>query len=86
MLFKMPPAPTGCIVDQEIQQQSINGRVMFLITHFELGSCYDKYDFNLGDVFRQVSIHLLVKFRNWENESLASFGYPHFNVWTKTTT
>ena len=82
----MPPAPTGCIIDQEIQHQYINGLVMFLITHFELRSCYDKSDLNLGAVFRQVSIHLLVKFRNWQNESLASFGYPHFNVETKTTT
>ena len=82
----MPPAPTGYIVDQEIQQQYINGRVMFLITHFELGSCYDKYDFNLQSCFYILAIHLIGKFRNWENESLASFGYPHFNVWPKTTT
>ena len=49
-------------IAQEIQQQSINDRVMFLITRFELGSCFDKYDFNLEDVFRQVSIHFYNKY------------------------
>ena len=74
MFLKCLLLPRGTSLTRKFSNKYINGRVMFLITRFELGSCYDKYAFNLQSSFYILPIHLLAKFRNWENESLASFG------------
>ena len=59
--------------------------VVFLITHFELGSCFEKYDFDWQSVFYILPIDLIVKFRHYKNKSLASFTFLHLNVGSNRT-
>ena len=60
--------------------------VMFLITHFELGSCFDKYDFNL-EVFSDKSLYIFIintvygnsNFRSVVDiQNLPNFGFSNF--------
>ena len=63
--------------------------VMFLTSHFELGSCFDKYNFNLEVAFNIFPIHFYNKYRFTEipisSQFLGRCFWPNIEMWMSKT-